>query len=51
LNEEVAAPVKKTELTTGGIRFADRDTLYPQKVGTNFANKRRTLGRYNSPAD
>jgi hypothetical protein len=22
-----------------------RDTLYPQKVGTNFADKRRSLGR------
>jgi hypothetical protein len=26
LNEKVAAPVKKTELTTGGIRCADHAT-------------------------
>jgi hypothetical protein len=27
-----------------------RDTLYPQKGGTNFANKQRSLGRYSSLA-
>jgi hypothetical protein len=28
-----------------------RGTLYPQKALTNFANKRRSLGRYISLAD
>jgi hypothetical protein len=46
LNEKVAAPVKKTELTTGGIRCGDHATPLSVKFGTNYAHKRRLLGRY-----
>jgi hypothetical protein len=43
LDRKVAVPVWKTENTAVGIRHA--------KVGNNFADKRRSLGRYSSLAD
>jgi hypothetical protein len=49
LERKVAAPVYKTEVNDrGGIRRVDHATpLYPQKLALNFANKWRSLSRYN----
>jgi hypothetical protein len=35
----------------GNLLHWPRNTLYPQSVDTNFADKRRSLGRYGSFAD
>jgi hypothetical protein len=51
LEETVAAPVKKTENTTGGIRCADHATPPIRKSWHYFAKKRRPLGRHSSLAD
>jgi hypothetical protein len=48
LEEKVVAPVYKTENTAIGM---SHNTLYLQKIGTNFTDKRRSLGRYSSLAD
>jgi hypothetical protein len=51
LEEIVAAPVKKTENTTGGIRCADHATPSIRRSWYYFAKKRRWLGRHSSLAD
>jgi hypothetical protein len=51
LEEIVAAPVKKTENTSGGISCADHATPSIRKSWYYFAKKRRSLGRRGSLAD
>jgi hypothetical protein len=51
LEEIVAAPVKKTENTIGGIRCAGHATPSIRKSWYYFAKKRRSLGRHSSLAD
>jgi hypothetical protein len=51
LEEIVAAPVKKTENTTEGIRCADHATPSIRNSWYYFAKKRRSLGRHSSLAD
>jgi hypothetical protein len=51
LEEIVAAPVKKTENTIGGMRCADHATPSIRKSWRYFAKKRRSLGRHSSLVD
>jgi hypothetical protein len=51
LDRKVAAPVLKSENTAERIRHADHVAPSIRKSCTNFADKRRSLGRYSSFAD
>jgi hypothetical protein len=52
LEEKVAAPVWKSKNTAVGIRHSGHMALsISENVGTDFAHKRLSLGRYSSIAD
>jgi hypothetical protein len=52
LDSKVAAPVRKTEITAVGIRYADHVApSIRKKVDNHFTDKRQSLGRYSSLTD
>jgi hypothetical protein len=51
LKANVEASIYKTEITAVGIRHADHVAPSIRKFGDNFADKRRSLGRYISLAE